>query len=239
VRTIRRRATTHPRPTIRRSSEQLPVKTPRAGRPSRADSARLREHLLEVASEALLSQGYGATSIEEICRRARVSKRTFYHRFEDKPALMRAVVTRLVDGLRPPAHVPLIEGADLAAILEHLAELILEAALRPQALALHRLIVAESPRFPELAAAIATAGARNEAVELIAGQLRRYLSEPALGVTQSEFAAQQFLQMIVTLPQTRASVPAPAMTRDERRQWVQQTVRLFLGGVVALRECRP
>ncbi|HEX7403217.1 MAG TPA: TetR/AcrR family transcriptional regulator, partial [Usitatibacter sp.] len=97
-----------------------------------------------------MSHGYGATSIEEVARRTRVSKRTFYHRFDDKPALFGAVVHRIVERLRPPAGVPLVEGADLAALLERLAELILHAALSPQALALHRLIVGESARFPKL-----------------------------------------------------------------------------------------
>jgi AcrR family transcriptional regulator len=188
-----------------------------------------------VATELLLRQGYGATSIEEVCRRARVSKRTLYHRFEDKPALMRAVVTRLVDGLRPPASVALIEGADLAAILEHLAELILQAALRPQALALHRLIVAESPRFPELVAAVATAGARQEAIGLISSQLARFPASAGLGHEQAVFAAEQFLQLVVSLPQARASSPLGPMSAEECNQWVRQTVRLFLGGVPGLK----
>src|SRR5271169_1135204 len=131
-----------------------------AGRPSRADAEQLRERILEAATELLLSHGYGATSIEAIARRARVSKRTFYHRFEDKPALMSAVVVRLIDSLRPPANVPLIAGQSLEEILLHLASLILHAALKPQVLQLHRLIVAESQRFPDLAVAVAKAGGR-------------------------------------------------------------------------------
>ena len=90
-----------------------------------------------------MSHGYGATSIEAVARRARVSKRTFYHRFDDKPALFVAVVHRIIDGLRPPADLPLLEG-DLEEILQRLASLILRAALSPQAIALNRMVVAES-----------------------------------------------------------------------------------------------
>jgi AcrR family transcriptional regulator len=57
-----------------------------------------------------LSLGYGATSIEAVARRARGSKRTFYHRFHDKPELFVAVVHRIIDRLRPPADFPLLEG---------------------------------------------------------------------------------------------------------------------------------
>jgi hypothetical protein len=59
--------------------------------------------------------GAGVRSDEHrgIARRARISKRTFYHRFDDKPMLFGAVVHRIIDRLRPPADVPLLDGADL------------------------------------------------------------------------------------------------------------------------------
>src|ERR1051326_132981 len=116
------------------------------GRPSREQAARLGERVLDPATLRFLSLGYGATSIEAVARRARVSKRTFYYRFRDKPALFVAVVHRIIDRLRPPADFPLLEG-ELEEILRRLAGLILRAALSPQAVALNRMIVAESGRF--------------------------------------------------------------------------------------------
>src|SRR5262249_55470481 len=53
----------------------------RGGRPSRAAAALLGEHILDVATELFFAQGYGATSIEAVAEQARISKRTFYHRF--------------------------------------------------------------------------------------------------------------------------------------------------------------
>lgn len=190
----------------------------------------LREHILEVASKLLLTNGYGATSFETIARQARVSKRTLYDRFPDKPALMRAVVSRLIDSLRPPAHEPIIEGRGLEQILVHLALLVLRAALEPRALALHRLIVAESHRFPELAAAVATAGGRQEAVALISDLFKRRSQRTPISAADAEFAAQQFLQMIVSLPQLRAIASGAAMTPAELDRWAQRTVGLFLRG---------
>src|SRR5580765_2914612 len=140
----------------------------RGGRPSRQQAARLGDRILDAATHLFLSHGYGVTSIEAVARRARVSKRTFYHRFDDKPALFVAVVHRIIDGLRPPADMPLLEG-DLDEILRRLAGLILRAALSPQAIALNRMIVAESGRFPRLAAV--TTGAAEEASRLIASIL--------------------------------------------------------------------
>ena len=205
-----------------------PPPRPRAGRPSRAQAAQLRERILDVATELLFAHGYGGTSIEAIARRAGVSKRTFYQRFPDKPALMSAVVVRLIDRLRPPPEVPLIEGEDLEQMLVHLGSLILHAALTSRVLQLQRLIVAESSRFPDLAAAVARAGGRREAVTLISELLLRHA--PALRADDAVFAAQQFLQMTVSLPQLRALGLGGPMTAAELDAWVRDTVALFLDG---------
>ena len=68
---------------------------------------------------------------------------------------------------------PLLDGFELRDILQHLAGLLLHAALTPHALALHRLIVAESAQFPKLAAAVAAEGGKQEALKLIADLLSR------------------------------------------------------------------
>ena len=145
----------------------------RGGRPSREAAEKIGDLILDAATEMFLAHGFGATSIDAVAQRLRISKRTFYHRFADKETLFAAVVHRIVDRLRPAADVPLIEGADLRAILERLATMILQAAISPHAIALHRLVVAESARFPELAAVVARDGAIEEAVRLIGGLLER------------------------------------------------------------------
>ena len=207
---------------------------PRVGRPTRDAAGQLRDRILDVATELLFSHGYGATSIEAIARRARISKRTFYQRFADKPALMSAVVVRLIDSLRPRADVPLIEGEGLEQILVHLGSLILDAALTPRVLQLQRLIVAESQRFPDLASAVAKSGGRQEAVALISALLIRHAHGAFVTPADASFAANQFLQMIVSLPQLRAIGLGAPMTPGELDAWVRGTVALFLGGYACI-----
>src|SRR3954447_22640557 len=105
----------------------------RRGRPSRDASEKIGELILDAATEMFLAHGFGATSIDAVAQRLRISKRTFYHRFADKETLFAAVVHRIVDRLRPAGNVALIEGADLRAILERLAGMILHAAVSPNA----------------------------------------------------------------------------------------------------------
>ena len=206
------------------------VTSRRGGRPSKTDAEQLAHRIVDAATELFFTRGYGATTIEAVAQRARISKRTFYHRFENKSALFAAVVHRTIEQLRPPADVPLLQGAALPEILRGLAELILRAALSAPAIALHRLIISESSRFPDLAAAVTNQGASEEAVRLIAGVLEREARTGDLTLDNPAFAAQQFLQMVVALPQRRAMGLGTPMTPAETGAWVRDVVNLFLNG---------
>jgi TetR/AcrR family transcriptional repressor of mexJK operon len=200
------------------------------GRPTRAAAERLGAKIIGVATELFLSEGYGATSIETIARRARIAKRTFYTRFRDKAELFGAVVHHVVERLRPEDDAALFEGATLEEILTRLARVILHAALSREALALHRMIVAEAPRFPELAAVVSEQSGRAEAVNRIAALLERAAGADALAPREAAFAAAQFLQMVVAVPQRRALGLGTPMSSAELTAWRRDTVALFLTG---------
>ncbi len=208
----------------------------RSGRPSRADALLLRERILGAATELFLAEGYGSTSIEALAARAGISKRTFYDRFNDKAMLFAAVVHRIIEHIRPPAGVPIIAGASLPEILIRLAGLILSAALSPPALALHRLVNAEAVRFPELVKAVNSDGATREAIALIADLLERELPNARLSSADRRFAAEQFLFLVISLPQRRAMGFGTPMTPAELDVWGKQVVRLFLNGCRGFKE---
>ena len=191
---------------------------------------RLGTTIIAIATELFLREGYGATSIETIARRARIAKRTFYSRFRDKAELFGAVVHHVVERLRPQNDAALFEGAALDETLKRLAQVILHAALSPEALALHRVIVAEAPRFPELAAVVSEQSGRAEAVNRIAALLQHAAGAGALAPREAAFAAAQFLQMVVALPQRRALGLGTPMSPAETTAWIDDTVALFLTG---------
>jgi TetR/AcrR family transcriptional regulator, mexJK operon transcriptional repressor len=194
----------------------------------------LPERILNAAKELFLNEGYGSTTIEAVAARAGISKRTFYDRFDDKAALFAAVVHRIIEEIRPPAHVPLLAGPNLPEVLRRLAGLILRAALSPQALALHRLVTAESIRFPELAQAVHNDAGNLEATTLIGDLLVRELPHCKLGAAKRSFAANQFIYMVVSVPQRRAMGYGVPMTTPELEAWAGDVVDLFLGGYSAL-----
>jgi len=202
----------------------------KGGRPSKDDAELLGEKIIDAATSLFLSDGYGTTSIEAIARAAKISKRTFYARFPDKAALLGAVIHRIIEQLRPADAMPLFEGDDINEVLCRLGEIILRASVAPTALALHRLVVAEAVRFPELAVAVADEGSRAEAIAGIAGILRRHVDAGRLDVADAEFAAEQFMELVLAIPQRRALGLGTAMTDAQLVQWVKDSVGLFLNG---------
>jgi TetR/AcrR family transcriptional regulator, mexJK operon transcriptional repressor len=210
------------------AADAAPVR--RGGRPSREQAALLGDRILDVATELFLAEGYGATSIEAVAQRARISKRTFYHRFPDKAALFDAVLRRIIQGIRPPPDVPLFEGSDLGEVLRRVGRLAVHAAVAPMALALSRLMLTEAQRFPELAAIVAREGSRGEAVQMITAVLEREVGAGRLAIERPGFAAEQFLSLLMTVPQRRALGLGVAMSRVELDAWADDCVNLFLNG---------
>jgi AcrR family transcriptional regulator len=206
--------------------EAAPVR--RGGRPSRQEAERIRERILDVATELFLADGYGATSIESVAQRVHMSKRTFYHRFRDKADLFDAVVRRIIERLRPADTSRLFDGGPLDDSLLRVARIALHASLARDAIALQRLILSEAGRFPELASIMTGEGSRREAIDGIVMLLRREFA--GLALDDARFAAEHFLHMVVSLPQRRALGLGPPMSEDERQVWAEDTVRLFLHG---------
>jgi TetR/AcrR family transcriptional repressor of mexJK operon len=233
--TRRDRATMGTRAAGKRAKKTSATKSPgavrsRGGRPSREAAALLGDKILDVATELFLRDGYGAVSVEAIAKAARISKRTFYQRFRGKADLFTAVVYRIVERLRPENDARLFEGDDLEKVLLGLARIILDAALTPNALALHRIIIAEAIRFPELAMGVSQQAASHEAVRRIGALLEREARAGKVSVNDFAFAATQFLFMVVSLPQRRALGMGAPMSSSERASWVRGTVNLFLNG---------
>jgi TetR/AcrR family transcriptional repressor of nem operon len=59
-----------------------------------------KQKLLDAAQELMLAKGYTATSVDEICEEAGVTKGSFFHYFESKEHLGRAVAERFYASMK-------------------------------------------------------------------------------------------------------------------------------------------
>jgi TetR/AcrR family transcriptional repressor of nem operon len=67
--------------------------------PKTARGRATRERIVAAASELISERGIAATSLDEVIERARVSKGQLYHYFDDRAALLRAVVEHNTEGV--------------------------------------------------------------------------------------------------------------------------------------------
>jgi TetR/AcrR family transcriptional repressor of mexJK operon len=110
-----------------------------------------RQAILDVAKDLFLTQGYAATSMSEIATRVGGSKGTLYNYFRSKEELFGAF---MVDVCQGPANVsfqtlPPI-GGDFRGALVGFGASFLSFLMTEPTMAIHRLVVAECGRFPEL-----------------------------------------------------------------------------------------
>ena len=204
--------------------------TRRGGRPSTLAAGEIEGKIVDIARSLFFEHGYGATSVEAIAQHASISKRTFYHRFENKAAVFRAVVNRLIQAVTPADVESYFEGRSLPEVLRHLATALLQASLSPESLALHRLVLAEAVRFPELAMVMDQQGARQNAIERIGALLKRHLENHSPPVDPA-IAAELFLQMVIATPQRRALGLGTPMSPQELAAWAESAVTMFLHGI--------
>lgn len=201
------------------------------GRPTAAAAALLEPTILDHATAAFLRDGYAATSIEAIAREARVAKRTIYARWDGKPALFLAVAQRLITAWLATAE-PWPENDDLASALLIAARGILAVGLSPEAVALHRLMIAEGSRFPELQTIMDQAGAQ-EGVRRIVALLTRAVAAGQVRAMDLGFAAEQFFHLVLAGPQRRALGMRAPLDAQAREEWARAAVQLFLSGCLA------
>lgn len=201
----------------------------RGGRPARDEAPLIREKILAAATDLFLSRGFGATSIEAVAARAKIGKRTFYHRFRDKSALFRAVIERLLQRWLPQFDAAFEEPAPLETILVRSARRMLALALEPEALALRRLLLVEAGRFPELVEIAIKEGA-TKGIERIAVLLADATRAGRLQVADPIFAAIQFQEMVLSVPMRRAMGFGKSFNEAELDDWAVRSVGLFLHG---------
>src|SRR6478735_7582894 len=170
-----------------------------------------RDLILKTAHDLFLVQGFEGTSIDQIAEAAGVSRQTIYNNFDSKEALFKAIAGALADHVVEPLLNEDLQTGDVDSTLTDLAERALALMVLPSTLALHRLVVTEAPKFPEVARQIYQSGASRAAQALAT-----YL------------AHQSALGMLAGHRQYRAllGVAEPGRPSDGTR--AAETVRAFL-----------
>ncbi len=165
------------------------------GEPGAAPLGGKAETILAAAKRAFLANGYGAASMDMIAREAGVSKATVYAHFAGKEELFGAVIGRECERYFARFSAGELDPRDVRSSLAVLGRRFLDLVLSPDAIALHRIIVAEVTRFPALGQVFWQAGPERERVQ-IEGFLRRAVAAGALSLADPRRGAEQFVSLV-------------------------------------------
>jgi TetR/AcrR family transcriptional regulator, mexJK operon transcriptional repressor len=170
------------------------------------------EHILDAAAEVFSERGLDAP-VEEIARRASVSKQTVYNHFGSKEDLLRA----LFDRRRELLMEPLGESHSDEPLEDRLTAYlirIIEAYLTPGYLGVMRSAIAATPTRPEIGAMVYESGPQLGRVKL-AAFLAREAAAGRIDVDDAEQAAEFLVGMIAGGLMQRVLLNAPIDRRPE------------------------
>lgn len=184
--------------------------------------------ILSAAKKIFMQHGYGAASMDMVAREAGVSKATLYAHYTSKERLFAVMVneTCLVQSnLLEPG---VLDTLDFREALHQIGTRFVNLLLSGEGLAIHRVVVAETLRFPELGQAFYDYGPRVMLARLTAF-LTRGIESGAIALTDVTLAAQQFIGLLKGDLHLKALLGLQTeFTEAEKRRVVDAAVEVFL-----------
>ena len=204
-------------------------------RPARRADPRTEERhqaFLEAATEIFLAHGFENATLGDVITRSGGSRATLYGRFGSKEGLFAAIIESKCAQIVAALDRGQMEGG-LDDVLKAFGTLYMRELMSAESLALFRLVIGESGRFPELGAAVFRAGP-NAAAQRLASYLRAHARAGGLKIEDSDVdvTARQFLEMVKGDLHVRALMrTSPTPTKKEVAHCIETAVRVFLRGV--------
>ena len=152
-----------------------------------------RTAILEAATGLFLSEGYNGTSLANVARAAGVSTATLFKRFPTKADLFSALVTEYWASESQEAAMP--EPGDPRKGLTAIGRDYVALLAQPQMVSLFRLVIAEAPRFPELAKTHFALG-KLPYFESVRHYLQAEQAAGTMRISDPQMATTQFLGMV-------------------------------------------
>jgi AcrR family transcriptional regulator len=185
-----------------------------------------RDTILSIALQVFMEEGYAAASMSTIAARVGGSKGTLYNYFRSKAELFVAVIqdqceihqNQLFDVPEP----------DIRKFLTELGRRFVQLMLSDQVIIIHRIVVAEATRFPEIGQALYEAGPKRGKQRLVA-YFKQAMADGRLKPADPERAAEHAMEMTVgAMYRRRLWNVGPPPTEDEIEASIEAAVNVFM-----------
>ncbi|RFB79475.1 TetR/AcrR family transcriptional regulator [Methylovirgula sp. 4M-Z18] len=200
------------------------------GRPQVRSDHDTRHLIADAARAEFMAQGYARTSMDNVAKSAGISKKTLYRLVPTKADLFQISVVDRIEQFMLAADSEGTKGQDVAAGLERIMIEFGMLTLSSDTIAILKLVIAESDRFPELATSF-YALAIDRTYEAVERYLRKNCELGSIRLDDPHEAAGMLRGMMVMEPQRAAMLRhAPAPTREEIIARARRCVQVFLQG---------
>lgn len=195
------------------------VKRSAQGRPKSTE----KQHQVLVAASCLfLTNGFSGTSMDNVAKKAGVSKQTVYSHYKNKDALYSAVIEFKVREYQlDEEHVREL-GADIKAVLTMVGRQFVQLLHDEEVISMYRVVIGEISTNPHVAELFFNAGPK-QAMQMLA----RYLVEfcPSMGQENARYCSMVFFNLLKGEHHMKSLMGLPgAMSKSEQTLFVDKIV---------------
>lgn len=186
------------------------------------------DQVLEGARTVFLRDGFEGASVDDIVREAGVSKATLYSYFPDKRLLFLEVAKCECQAQSDAAVARIAGTGDFGEALAEAASRMIRFFISDVGLQVHRIVVGESQRFPEIGREFYASGPARVR-EILKDFLRKGVADGKLRIEDFDLAADQFAELCkagLHLPMVLGLRERP--TDSEIENVVRNAVDMFL-----------
>jgi len=202
--------------------------------PPRSGRARgKREAIIAAAKQVFFQEGYAGAAMDRITAEAGVSKATVYNHFRSKEELLLAVVDDVIVPFHAEYRAVLDHDAPFVEWLTDLAVTVARKATMPETIALTRLLMAESLRFPKFGQTFQEA-LIDRTLELYRPKFEQAIAAGILRPGNVYHIMERFVESCAHRPQRALLYADPdPMTPEQVDEHARETVQFFLHGYAA------
>jgi TetR/AcrR family transcriptional repressor of mexJK operon len=202
--------------------------SPSRSAPGRPKDLEKRAAILDAAKTLFLAKGFDGTSMDAIAASAGVSKLTVYSHFGDKDRLFKAAVVSRCDEQMPAAMFAVAVGTPARQALLTIARGFHGLIHSDEAIALHRMMIANAGQSPHLAELFYEAGPKRT-LDGFERYLQAAVQAGQLDIHDIPRAAEHFFVLCKGLAHMRRLVGCGgACKRQDRDAHLDSVVDLFL-----------
>ena len=195
--------------------------------PREEKKALKRQRIIEAALAVFSELGYEGASLDEIAKRAEVSKPTLYQYFGNKEKLFSSVLEETASKIIAPLSLSEPEQS-MVATLVNFSHSYANIVLAPDVLSMGRLIIGVVERFPKIGQDYYKSGPQ-KVLESMTEYFAKKGEEGRLELTDPELAAQDFWSLILSEPREICQYfPHKKFSSQELDKFIFNGLRVFL-----------